>query len=327
MLSHDVGALTSRLGARVEIDACTVSDRSAFMPLRPPGIYSANGAAKLVRTGDGWVAVNLARPEDLDLLPAWLGVEAGEAPWDAIDAACAGRSSRAVAGRARLLGLPVARPGETRARRLHPRVIRMPPAGAKRPISARLRVIDLSSLWAGPLCGAVFADAGAEVIKVESRARPDGGHALGAAFFAHFNRNKGPLTLDFADADDLFRLREMIFGANVLITSARARAFAGLGLTPAEVFSRNPSLTWVAITGHGFCGARADRVAFGDDAAVAGGLVVRDAEGKPRFFGDAAADPVTGLAAAVGGLKAVLAGGGALVDAAMARASAGALHA
>ena len=90
----------------------------------------------------------------------------------------------------------------------------------------------------------------------------------------------------------------MVQAADVLITSARPRAFAGLGLDPRAVSRPIPGLTWVAITGYGWTGEAAARVSFGDDAAAAGGLVRWTAGGQPRFMGDALADPVTGLAAA-----------------------------
>ena len=66
------------------------------------------------------------------------------------------------------------------------------------------------------------------------------------------------------------------------------------------------------------------RVGFGDDTAAAGGLVRWTARGQPRFAGDALSDPVTGLAAALGALQGLAAGGGVLVDAAMAKAAAAA---
>ena len=73
----------------------------------------------------------------------------------------------------------------------------------------------------------------------------------------------------------------------------------------------------MAITAHGFAGPGATRVGFGDDCAAAGGLV-RWEDGAPRFLGDALADPLTGLEAAL----AVLAGQRGLVDMAMARVAA-----
>jgi hypothetical protein len=69
------------------------------------------------------------------------------------------------------------------------------------------------------------------------------------------------------------------------------------------------------------------RVAFGDDAAAAGGLVRWTSRGAPRFLGDALADPVTGLMAARGALEGLIAGGGVLVDVALARCASGAAEA
>jgi crotonobetainyl-CoA:carnitine CoA-transferase CaiB-like acyl-CoA transferase len=187
-----------------------------------------------------------------------------------------------------------------------------------------LRVVDLSSLWAGPLCGAVLAGLGAAVTKVESRRRPDPGRSSTPEFFRRLNGAKAELALDFAQAADRERLRRMVLEADVVITSARPRAFDALGLAPAGIFAERPDLVWAAISGYGFTGDQADRVAFGDDAAAAGGLVSWTARGAPRFLGDALADTLTGLAAAAGVLRALRAGGGALVDAALARTAAGA---
>ena len=78
----------------------------------------------------------------------------------------------------------------------------------------------------------------------------------------------------------------------------------------------HPGQVWASITAYGRTGPWSDRIGFGDDAAAAGGLVVRDAEG-PLFCADAVADPLAGLCAAAGVLDAVAAGGGLLVDVAL----------
>ena len=195
--------------------------------------------------------------------------------------------------------------------------------GASRSAGA-LRVIDLSALWAGPLCGAVLAEMGASVTKVESLTRLDPTRTSTPEFFRRLNGRKSELSLDFASAEGRARLSDVFAGADVVITSARPRAFAALGLAPEAVFAANPSLVWVAITGYGWTGAASERVGFGDDTAAAGGLVHRTPAGEPRFQGDALSDPVTGLAAALGALQALEDGGGVLVDAAMARCAAAA---
>lgn len=320
-LAHEIGALTARRGRRVAVEALGLTDRRDALALAPPGgQVSCNGTCRLTPAADGWVAVNLARAEDAALVPAWLELDGGEAAWPAIEAAIATRTCADLVARGALLGLPVAAVGETRASAMEPPVL---PLGAPGAQAEDLRVLDLSALWAGPACGAILAATGATVTKVESRSRPDPTWTATPAFGRRLNGGKLHLSLDFGAPDDRARLMALAAEAHVLITSGRPRAFAGLGLPPEAVFAANPALVWVAITGHGWTGAGAERVAFGDDAAAAGGLVSW-AEGTPAFLGDALADPITALAAAAGALRALEAGGGVLVDASLARAAAGA---
>ena len=316
-----VADLTARLGRRVDVANLGILDRAGQLALGPPGLRSPNGACRMFRAADGWMVANLAREEDRDLIPAWLGCDFGLEPWDAI-AAHADRQTRAelVVG-ADLLGLPAGAVGEVmsdslEAPRLH--------LGQGKVRGGSLTVVDLSALWAGPMCGAIFAAMGADVVKVESVRRADPTGASTPEFFRRLNSAKSHISLDLAAPEGQARLREAILAADVLITSARPRAFAGLGLNVGDVFAANPGLVWVAITGYGWTGAGASRVAFGDDAAAAGGLVWWTPGGAPRFLGDALADPVTGLAAVIGALRGLEEGGGVLVDAALARSAAGA---
>ena len=302
-LVADIARHSAMLGHCVVLNPDQVLDRSDAVALTPPGQWSANGSCRLAQAADGWIAVNLARIEDRDLLPAWL--EDDGDPWLAV------RRQRhtPLAARARLLGLPCAIVGEAGAAPPLLRPMGRPGDGGRR----SLRVVDLSSLWAGPLCAGIFASLGADVCKVESLTRPD---PSAAGLNARLNGDKRLCLLDFACAADRVRLAELVMTADVLVTSARRRAFEGLGLAPELVFATRPALTWVAISGYGW-GDGADRVAFGDDAAAAGGLVCWTADGAPRFLGDALADPLTGLAAAAAALEAVSRGGGVLVDASM----------
>ncbi len=108
-------------------------------------------------------------------------------------------------------------------------------------------------------------------------------------------------------ADGRRDLRDLLAAADVVIEASRPRALAQLGLGPDDLGPDGPGL-WVSITGHGRSGPGADRVAFGDDAAAAGGLVAWTARG-PVFAGDALADPLTGLAAAAAAAGATRTGG------------------
>jgi len=322
-LCAEVAELTGRHGRRVDAATLGVLDREGVLALHPPGLVSCNRACRLFRTADGWIAVNLAREEDQASVAAWLRREPIDDPWDAIAAQAPAYAAVDLVADATLLGLPVSRVGEVRAESFAPPLLRKrPPPAAKR--TGSLRVVDLSALWAGPMCGALLAEMGAQVVKAESERRPDPTRTSTPAFFRRLNGRKSELRLDFAAPAGRARLADEIAGADVLVTSARPRAFVGLGLEPDAVFALNPALVWVAITGYGWTGSAGERVAFGDDAAAAGGLVGWTAEGEPRFLGDALADPVTGLAAAAGALAALEAGGGVMVDVAMARCAAAA---
>jgi hypothetical protein len=319
-LAATIARLSGEVGRRVEIDVARIADRSGTLDLQPPGTWSANRSCRLIRTADGWMAVNLPRTDDREAVPAWIGCRLDTEPWSAIVRRARRAPWYCLVENAKLLGLPVAGVGEIKARRPDAPLIRVGSGGR---LSDSLKVIDLSSLWAGPLAGSILAAAGADVVKIESRVRPDTLRVTAPAFFARLNGAKREAVVDLGDAAGRQGLADMIASADVVITSARPRAFAQLGLQPERLFALNPGLTWVAISGYGWSGPGADRVAFGDDAAAAGGLVRWTASGAPRFSGDALADPLTGLAAAAGALNAVRCGGGFLVDAALAQTAAG----
>lgn len=323
--SDEIAALTADLGRRVEVGALRITDRGGELSLGPSGaLVSPNGACRLFRAADGWMALNLAREEDRALVPAWLACADEGEPWELVAAHAPERTCGELRARAILLGLPACRVGEVVSGAGEPvplvRTRRWAAAGGppKTP-----KVADLSALWAGPLCGAILAAMGAEVTKVESPRRPDPTRRSTPGFHSRLNGGKAELTLDLAAPEGRARLRDLVLASDVVITSARPRGLASTGLDPDTLLAARPGLVWVAITGYGWEGetlegGRAHRVAFGDDAAAAGGLLGWTGDGEPRFLGDALADPLTGLAAALGALQGLAGGGGVLVDAAMA---------
>jgi hypothetical protein len=322
-----VATLTAQLGRRVDVGALGVLDRAGELPLGPAGErVSPNGACRMFRAADGWMALNLAREEDRDLIPAWLGCDGDDDPWALVERRASGHSCDALRDQAILLGLPACRVGEIAGADPEPLRIReryYSRGPSRRPPA----VVDLSALWAGPMCGAILAAMGAEVIKVESVRRADPTRTHTPGFFQRLNGGKTELRLDLTEPADQDQLRAMILDAEVVITSARPRGLASIGLDPDELLRRKPGLVWVAVTGYGLARGWADdpwnlRVAFGDDAAAAGGLVSWTADGEPRFAGDALSDPVTGLGAAIGALRALDQGGGVVVDAGMAQRAA-----
>ena len=127
-------------------------------------------------------------------------------------------------------------------------------------------------MWAGPLCGQLLVRAGATVVKVETAARPDGTRAGSRDFFDWMNGGKLCYAVDF---DDGARLRALLEVADVVIESSRPAALRHRGLGADDVAARDGRV-WLRITGHGADGEQANWTAFGDDAAVAGGLVGRE---------------------------------------------------
>lgn len=321
-LNARIARKTAEIGAEVDVAALGVSDRTEHLPLAPPGVVSPNGACRMVEAADGWIAVNLARDEDRDLIPAWLRGDIGEDAWRQIVRLAPERTRTSLVADATLLGLPVAAVGEVAADQMDSSSATLGPA-CHRAAGARLKVLDLSALWAGPMCGAILAAMGAEVTKVETRARPDPTRTATPAFFQRLNGRKRDITLDLSDPAQRAWIEVQVAAADVVISSARPRGLASLGLCPRDRLQGAPGGVWIAITGYGWSGPAGDRVAFGDDAAAAGGLV-RWVEGKPEFIGDALADPLTGMAAALGALDALRRGGGRLVKPSLAGVAAGA---
>lgn len=294
-----------------------ISERAAHLQLGAASRRSCGGATQLLRSATDDIAICLARPDDIELIPAWLGCEPSpSAPWPAVIDAVAARDADQLIASGAELGLPVARLGECD----RPEAIRAAPLGHAEPRSiVGLNVVNLASLWAGPLCGNLLQRAGARVIKVESRSRPDGArHHHG--FFDALHDGQTGISFDFDDAHDIDRLRRLIERADVVIEGSRPRALRQLGISAEQIVPYGPRI-WVSITGHGRDPAHEARVGFGDDAAVAGGLVVADSR-HALFLADAIADPVTGLLAASGVIDAVERGGRWLLDVALSRAAA-----
>jgi crotonobetainyl-CoA:carnitine CoA-transferase CaiB-like acyl-CoA transferase len=110
--------------------------------------------------------------------------------------------------------------------------------------------------------------------------------------------------IDFHSEHGINQLRELIADADVVIEGSRPRAMQQLGIDAEQIVGEAQPRVWLSITGYGRSGETGQRVGFGDDCAVAGGLVAQTREG-PQFLGDAIADPIAGLVAATGVLHAI----------------------
>lgn len=291
--------------------------RAALLGLERRGRISANGTCRLLRAADAWFAVNLARADDLEAVPAVVGrtLAATEDPWAALGDVATRTTADTIVDDAQLVGIPAAVLASV-GPAADP--VSWTPVGGPA-VTRPPRIIDLSAMWAGPLCGRLLRSAGAEVVKVESPGRPDGARAGHPGFWNWLHGGQEILIVDLETRAGVAHLEELIAGADAVIDSSRPRALAQLGIRAEE--RAGPRLTWISITGYGRAGPWAGRVAFGDDAAVAGGLVARDSHGEPVFCGDALADPLSGIVAAAAGARAVATGGG-LVSVAMAEVAA-----
>jgi crotonobetainyl-CoA:carnitine CoA-transferase CaiB-like acyl-CoA transferase len=189
------------------------------------------------------------------------------------------------------------------------------PGGPREPSSpAEPLVVDLTSLWAGPLCAHLLGLAGARVVKVESRARPDGARAGTPAFFDLLHAGHLSVALDFSSPGDLAALRRLLARADVVLEASRPRALRQLGLDAQEYVAGGT--IWASITAYGRTGEDAHRVGYGDDVAAAAGLVAY-CDGVPYPVGDAIADPLTGAYAAAAVAAALLSPRGQLLDVSM----------
>ncbi|MFN3864488.1 MAG: CaiB/BaiF CoA transferase family protein [Erythrobacter sp.] len=182
---------------------------------------------------------------------------------------------------------------------------------------AGLKVVELARVLAGPFCGQILADLGADVIKVESpegdgtrlwgppwveRTDGKGKRHREAAYYHACNRGKRSIIADFGDADDLGRVKALIAGADVVIENFKTGSLAKFGLDYASCAATNPALVYCSITGFGLTGPRAHEAGY--DFVVQGmsGFMslTGEPEGHPVKMGISISDLATGVWAANG---------------------------
>ena len=330
------GVIARQFGTDVSVDVGgLLTERAKARGSDRRGSTAVGGHCQLVRTLDSWVAINLARTSDFDLLPALTDgeVSAGStghdrgddhaddaAVWQGLREFARHRWGSDLTAAAQLLGIPVGHLGIAPvANELPWTITRL--GEAVRPGPRFPMIVDFSALWSGPLCAQLLGRCGAHVVKVEDVNRPDAARQGDPRMFDELHGGHDQLMLDFGSPTDRRALRTLVDSADVVIEASRPRALAALGLRPEQFLRARAGRTWVSITGYGRSGSRSNWVAFGDDAAVAGGLVGRSG-GRPVFCADAIADPVSGLLAATGTLASIAHGGGHLIDCSMQKSSA-----
>ncbi len=182
-------------------------------------------------------------------------------------------------------------------------------------------MLELSRVLAGPWATQIFADLGAEVIKVERPGVGDDTRAWGppwlgqrteaptreSAYFASANRGKRSLTLDLSQPLGRDVVRQLAARSDVVLDNFKAGRLAAWGLDHAELSARHPGLVTCSITGFGETGPERDRPGYDLLVQAMGGLmsITGSADGPPTKVGVAVADLMTGMYAAVACLAAL----------------------
>jgi crotonobetainyl-CoA:carnitine CoA-transferase CaiB-like acyl-CoA transferase len=195
-----------------------------------------------------------------------------------------------------------------------------PPTPSPRGPLAGIRVIDCSTVLAGPYCTMILADLGADVIKVEP---PEGDATRGwgppwvgseaagtrtATYYLAVNRNKRSIRLDLGGEAGREVLRRLLRDADVVVENHRVGGFARLGFSDAVLQALNPNLIHLAVSGFGTRGPDAEKPGYDFVIQAVGGLmsITGEPDGRPMKVGVAISDVVSGLFGAVSILAALV---------------------
>ena len=198
------------------------------------------------------------------------------------------------------------------------------------PPLAGLRVIELGQLIAGPFCGQLLGDFGAEVIKIEAPDRPDPARDWGAVkvndesvFWAIIGRNKRSMTLNLRQAQGQAILKRLVGTADVLVENFRPGTLEKWGLGPDVLMEINPRLVVTRVSGYGQSGPEGHKPGYASVGEAKGGLryLIGEPDRMPARAGVSLGDTMTGTFAALGTMLALFhrekSGRGQIVDAAI----------
>jgi crotonobetainyl-CoA:carnitine CoA-transferase CaiB-like acyl-CoA transferase len=189
-----------------------------------------------------------------------------------------------------------------------------------------LRVLELGQLIAGPFCGQLLGDMGAEVIKIEPPGVGDAMREWGrgiAVWWSVIARNKKSITLNLRDPKGQELLRKLVEQTDVLIENFRPGTMEKWGLGPDELLALNPRLVYVRVSGFGQTGPYAQRAGYGSVGEAMGGLryLAGDPDRPPSRAGLSIGDSLAATLACVGALAALhernVSGLGQVVDSAI----------
>ncbi|HMP57996.1 MAG TPA: CoA transferase [Gemmatales bacterium] len=167
-----------------------------------------------------------------------------------------------------------------------------------------VRVLDASRVLAGPFCGMLLADLGADVIKLERPTSPDETRTWGppfhddyAAYFLSCNRSKQAITLDLGQPEGRTVFDRLVAQSDVLLHNFLPPSASKLGLTPTRLHDLNPRLVIGAISGYGQTGPWAERPGYDFALQAESGLmsITGPVDGPPFKVGVAISDILAGL--------------------------------
>jgi formyl-CoA transferase len=177
-----------------------------------------------------------------------------------------------------------------------------------------LRVVELGQLLAGPFCGQLLGDFGAEVIKIEDPGRGDPMREWGrekphgkSLWWPVVARNKLSATCDLRSPDGQDLLRQLLSRADVLVENFRPGTLERWGLSPESLWEVNPRLVITRVTGYGQTGPYAPRAGFGAIGEAMGGIryVMGEPDALPVRAGISLGDALAAVFACLGTLVAV----------------------
>ncbi len=283
----------------------------------PPELWDDIAGAYPCR--DGWVRVHTNFPHHREGLLALLGCAGERAAVAAAIARCDGERFETEAAEAGLVVAMLRRPEEWAGHPQGAAVAALPliafeklddappeplPAAGARPLDA-LRVLDLTRIIAGPVCGRALAAHGAEVLRVTAQHLPSV-----APLVVDTGRGKCSARIDLRREADRETLRNLIAGADVFVQGYRPGALAARGFGPAELAALRPGLVTVSLSAYGHAGPWRERRGFDSLVQTASGINVLESEAagsdRPKPLPCQALDHASGYLMAFGALAALL---------------------
>lgn len=190
-----------------------------------------------------------------------------------------------------------------------------------------LRVVELGQLIAGPFCGQLLGDMGADVVKIEPPGQGDPmrqwGNGEHKVWWEVIGRNKRSVTANLRVPEGQALARRLLADADIMIENFKPGTMEKWGLGPAELHANNPGLIIVRVSGYGQTGPYADRAGFGGIAEAMGGwrAIVGDPDRPPSRMGVSIGDSLAATFGCMGALAALQAraktGLGQVVDASL----------